>query len=429
MKKIICVLLAAVILASFVACDEREDSVTTSESTAVTDVTDEVSDTETQEMEESTEEETTESIEISFDPFDTEGYNDGFVSFQYPSGWTKALNASGGGTVSYGELVNIEVSVTVSTGIFDGLTKEFYESVFIPSYAEEGIAVSDVSISHKINRNDVAVTIINQTARTNDDGVEVVSEMDIFIVTLDECDITISVTGKVHVEMLDYLIWDSLDVVYDGRVEPPKVEDYDDYICVTEKLYLDSTVEDENGDVYTLDPIKLAPGESVATKFTVTEGVLSRVFLDCPSWGNCTGTLTIYVFEWVEGEGDTTKLALMDGYEKTIIRRPVASQTFVNFRDNSVLEVHIDDAHLKNGGTYLMVLKNPSSKDLDVGYQKSSYDARAYYGEVVYKLPDDIMGYYPICTTDVVAFNMHGVPATGNYMNLSVEVLVPLYYG
>ena len=172
---------------------------------------------------------------------------------------------------------------------------------------------------------------------------------------------------------------------------------------------------------------KILPGESVATKFTVTQGTLAGVLIGCPSWNDSKGTLTLTVYSWVEGEGANVKAQLQDGYAKTVADEPLMSQTFKDFSDNQTLQLYLDAIELPEGGTYLVVVSNPDEEDFSVGYQKSSFDARTYYGALEYHLPDDLAdyGYDPQYTTDVTAFNTKGVPSTSGYMNLTAEVALP----
>ncbi|MBE6693721.1 MAG: hypothetical protein E7589_03035 [Ruminococcaceae bacterium] len=363
---------------------------------------------------------------MKIDPLDTAVYNDGFVSFKYPSEWEAHFEKYAGGFISYGELVNITVSADTPTGIFETLTKDMYESECVPIYEEMGMSISDVSVKHKINRHDIAVTVIEQTVTVEYDGESMSMEMDMFVVTLENYEITINIMKTVPSAELNDLIYDTLEVVLDED-DMPIDGDYDDYMLAGESLYLGDNIQDKDGNFYKMEATKLAPGESVATKFTVVDSVLSSVSVECPSWNDCTGSLVLSVYEWIEGEGKTEKLALKAGYSLTVEADPIATQTFINYRDNAILTVYLEERDLKEGGTYLVVLSNPSQRDLGVGYVKSSYDAELYFGEKFYGLPDDLWDYVPMFSTDVVAFNSMGVPVTFGYLNLDIEVMVPIY--
>ncbi|MBQ9161652.1 MAG: hypothetical protein IJX74_00100 [Clostridia bacterium] len=446
MRKLIFVLLGLLVILSLAACDLNMNDGSTTDTTVVTTeettevTTEETTDETTTEEESTTVEETTEETtedettteeitsysELEIDPLDTAIYNDGFVSFKYPAEWEAYVEEYAGGFISYGELVNITVSVDTPTGIFDSLTKEIYESECVPIYEEMGMSISYISVKHKIDRNDVAVAVIEQTVTVEYDGESTSMEMDIFVITLDSYEITINIMKTVPSTELNDLIYDTLEVVFDEG-DIPSNDNYDDYVLAGEALYIDDHIKSPDGSNYKMEATRLSPGESIATKFTVVDGVLSSASIECPSWNDCTGTLVVSVYEWIDGEGSSEKLALKSGYALTVEADPIATQTFINYRDNAILTVYLDEADLKEGGTYLVVLSNPSQRDLGVGYIKSSYDAEAYFGERIYGLPDDLGGYIPMFTTDVVAFNSMGVPVTFGYMNLEIEVMVPMY--
>lgn len=203
--------------------------------------------------------------------------------------------------------------------------------------------------------------------------------------------------------------------------------EYSDY----EHLYI-ADVELADGTKYTTQAQKIMPGKSVATKFTVTKGALASVNLGCPSWNDAKGSLTIAIYAWVDGEGDTEQKALKDGYAKTVAADPIYAETFVDFGDNATNSLLLEDYNLPaDGGTYLVVVTNPDSEDFEVGYSKSTFIGRDYYtkrGETAkYTLPtdDDIKaaGYDPQFTTDVVSFNTVGAPQYGSYLNLYVDVI------
>lgn len=199
---------------------------------------------------------------------------------------------------------------------------------------------------------------------------------------------------------------------------------------VQENLFLGADVENPKGAegaTFGTNAQKILPGESVATKFTVTQGTLAGVLIGCPSWNDSKGTLTITIYSWVDGEGDNVKAQLQDGYAKTVVEKPIMSQTFKDFGDNQTLQLYLDAVELPEGGTYLVVVSNPDEEDFGVEYQKSNFDARTYYDALEYHLPDDLAdyGYDPQYTTDVTAFNTNGVPSTSGYMNLVAEVAMP----
>lgn len=199
-------------------------------------------------------------------------------------------------------------------------------------------------------------------------------------------------------------------------------------VCLDECLFLAADVVNPlTGKTFGVGAQKLAPGESVSTKFTVTKGALAAVKVRCHSWNDNEGTLTLAIYAWIDGEGMNAKTALQDGYSKTVGADPILSQKFENFADNETLALYLDALGLDEGGTYLVVLTNPDDEDRGVGYGKSSFDGRTYYGELKYQLPDDLadFGYDPRLTANIVAFDTAGVPAAQGYANFTVEVMLP----
>ena len=200
-----------------------------------------------------------------------------------------------------------------------------------------------------------------------------------------------------------------------------------------ENVFIGEDVVDADGnEVFGRSAKKLAPGESVATKFTVTEGCLAGIYVGCPSWSDNNGTLVLTLYSWVEGEGTSEKAILRDGYAKTVATEPVATETFENYTDNATLKIQFDEDTLGEGGTYLVVLSNPDDEDLGVGYSASSYNAEAFLGSRTYRLPTaeeleakGYTGFEQLYTSnDVVCFNSKGTPSLFDYMNLTVEVYV-----
>lgn len=438
MKRIICLFLALMCAGSLVACNFELAGVTTSTETAdtteassesKTDVTtDADTDIDTDTDADTDGEETTaeEFNGITVDRSNTATYSDSVISFEYPAEWDMESYETFG-YVSFGESVEINISTSESTGMFATLTQEMYDSVFVPMYSEMGIEITTSVVSHKTNDGGVKITVIEQSAKYAIGTVPVPFEWTMYIVTVGDYEVTLQIMEMAPVVGLAELVFDTLKVVYDGEELFP--DDPIGYENITDQLFVDDGVRSFDGkQVFKTEAQKLAPGESVATKFTVTEGQLLSVYLDeCPSWNDNNGTVVLYIYEWIDGEGSTEQAILKDGYQKTIATAPITYKKFRSYRDNAKLSLDLEKYNVAEG-TYLVVLVNPSAEeDLGVGYYKSSYDARAFYGSVVYGLPESLQGYYPMFTTDVVAFRSNGMPGTAGYMNLHVEANVPIY--
>lgn len=94
-------------------------------------------------------------------------------------------------------------------------------------------------------------------------------------------------------------------------------------------------------------PIDLKNGtSSVAAHFVVKEGFLESVSANCPSWSDDVGNLTMKIYKW-----DTD-------YETTIASEPVATETFVDYEDNSTLSIELatEDRRGLEAGEYLWFL-------------------------------------------------------------------------
>lgn len=178
---------------------------------------------------------------------------------------------------------------------------------------------------------------------------------------------------------------------------------------------------------------QLQPGQSWATKFTLTDGCsLAGIGIECPSWGSQdspNGSLRLAVYRWVDADtaaGTSEKNVLKASYAATVATTPLGEELFEEYSDNATLMLYFDELGLDNGGTYLFVLTNPDEEDYHVGCKISDFNARDYYGETKYELPLDYDGYEPVYTTNEVVAFKNGAPAGAGYMCCYVEVLAPV---
>uniref|UniRef100_UPI0025C34774 DNRLRE domain-containing protein n=1 Tax=Clostridium sp. UBA4548 TaxID=1946361 RepID=UPI0025C34774 len=98
--------------------------------------------------------------------------------------------------------------------------------------------------------------------------------------------------------------------------------------------------------------IQLSGSNSAAEKFNATKP-FDRVSVNCPSWSNNIGNLTLSLYKW------------KTDYNTTISASPIASKQFQNYTDNQWLELKVNE---QSSGEYLWVLSNPSE---NVGVWKS----------------------------------------------------------
>ncbi|MDD4772485.1 MAG: hypothetical protein PHZ09_02635 [Eubacteriales bacterium] len=107
--------------------------------------------------------------------------------------------------------------------------------------------------------------------------------------------------------------------------------------------YIDFYEDDGGGhNPYSL----MAEGSSIGVHFKVEEGFLEDFSINCPSWSNDIGSLTMRVYKW-----DTD-------YASTVAASPVAEETFVDYVDNDWLIMYFDDDGAKGleAGEYLVTL-------------------------------------------------------------------------
>ncbi len=90
--------------------------------------------------------------------------------------------------------------------------------------------------------------------------------------------------------------------------------------------------------------IKLKSGERLAHYFETPDS-LRKYSVRCPSYSDAIGAMTISVYHW------------NNSYDETVAQTPLASQTFTNFADNSILSVHMKG--FDHSGAYLVTFTNP----------------------------------------------------------------------
>lgn len=90
----------------------------------------------------------------------------------------------------------------------------------------------------------------------------------------------------------------------------------------------------------------LTEGSSIGMHFKVAEGFLEDFSINCPSWSNDIGSLTMRIYKW------------NTDYATTIAGKPAAEETFTDYVDNSWLFLYFskDGAKGLEAGEYLVTL-------------------------------------------------------------------------
>ena len=155
--------------------------------------------------------------------------------------------------------------------------------------------------------------------------------------------------------------------------------------------YIDMYVEEGDRTPISL----LASGSSVAARFVVAEGFLEEATVDCPSWNDNVGSLTLKIFKW------------NTDYATTVAGEPVFAQTYVDYSDNETLcaEFFTDDSRGLEAGEYLWWLGDGvDANNSGVGLWS-------------YKCPTDMDG--------LVELYKDGKVTTANGWQASLTIVIP----
>ncbi len=145
-------------------------------------------------------------LEVRVKPEGT--YENGLVSFSYPPTWEDMSSEDGGLIIDSTTQANIQVSASESIGLYDTMTKEIYEQVFVPVYTEMGMTITDVAVARVTNSNDVNVTVITQKAAVENETVN----SSLIVVTTNGQDVLITVTSTQSISDVNQLIVDSVNI-------------------------------------------------------------------------------------------------------------------------------------------------------------------------------------------------------------------------
>ncbi len=155
-------------------------------------------------------------------------------------------------------------------------------------------------------------------------------------------------------------------------------------------------------------PVQLSGTNSAAEKFKATD-LFDKISVNCPSWSNNIGNLTLSLYKW------------NTDYNTTISASPVVKKEFVNFTDNQWLEISFAT---QTSGEYLWVLNNPTetvgvykyenSTNSNTAYLNGAVTSGDYISKISYKtdeyyyirnLQGDIIGLIDKTGTQVVTYN------------------------
>jgi len=112
--------------------------------------------------------------------------------------------------------------------------------------------------------------------------------------------------------------------------------------------------------------VQISSGQTAAMKFTAgyADDYFNAVEVNCPSYSNNIGNLTLQLFKW------------NTNYSTTVGGTPIASQVFTNFTDNAMLKLNFT---AQPPGDYLWLLSNPTETVGVWKYGSSNTPAVCYF--------------------------------------------------
>ncbi len=102
-------------------------------------------------------------------------------------------------------------------------------------------------------------------------------------------------------------------------------------------------------------PLQTTGNETAGIQFTVAENTYLTSWVGyCPSWNNNTGSLTVSIYRW------------KGSYAATVAEAPAAEETFVNYTDNSPLNMHLKEGVIGEGEWYAEYGKGQASDPVGI---------------------------------------------------------------
>jgi len=112
------------------------------------------------------------------------------------------------------------------------------------------------------------------------------------------------------------------------------------------------------------DNLVTEKGETAGMSFTA-DSSFTGISVNCPSWGNNIGNLTLTLYKWTSS-----------GYDATVSGTPLAEKEFVDFADNSKLRLDFDELP---AGYYLWELSNATEVVGVWKNEENTYPALSYF--------------------------------------------------
>ena len=94
--------------------------------------------------------------------------------------------------------------------------------------------------------------------------------------------------------------------------------------------------------------LNLIDGKEIATRFEIQSGTIDEITIECPSWSDNSGCLTLRLYKWT------------DDYTSTVAAKPLLEQEYINFVDNATLRLTPDITDNIGHGEYLLWIGNAS---------------------------------------------------------------------
>ncbi len=120
-------------------------------------------------------------------------------------------------------------------------------------------------------------------------------------------------------------------------------------------------------------------GETAGMVF-IADSTFKGISVNCPSWDNNIGDLTLKIYNWISG-----------GYNTSVSGTPLAEKEFINFEDNSWLKLDFDELpagnyvwELSKATEVVGVWKNEESTDRVGSYFQGSKVTGNYISDIYY---------------------------------------------
>ena len=108
----------------------------------------------------------------------------------------------------------------------------------------------------------------------------------------------------------------------------------------------------------------MASGSEAAARFNVPSGSIEEIAVECPSWGDNYGQITLRLYKW------------LNDYGTTVSQSPIAAREYRNFPDNTILYLDFDEDFALSEGEYLLWIGDGSdSIGQGVGVYVREYNA------------------------------------------------------